>query len=627
MSGAVGPVELFGTDEPPPARRLLRAGPLSAVLEEGNLRDIRFAGVEAVRAISYLARDASWGTCRTQLSDLAVEEDEGWFEVRYRGLCASGDGRFAYAMRIRGEAGGRLTMEADGEALADFVTNRTGFVVLHPAEAAGSRLLVRHGDGSVEETTFPDAISPDQPAFDIAALTHEPASGLTCMVAMEGDAFEMEDQRNWADASFKTYVRPLSKPRPYVIPAGAKDLQRITVELTGRPAVTPPAGSDVVTLAIGEPRGRMPATALFLDPEHFPSDWTIPPAAPLCQDLIVRLDLGRAPDAAFLREAASFAALIGARVALELVCDTRDPRGEAAATVEAIERAGLSPSALLVAPRREFATRPSATLPDGEHRTGAMVAALRAAGVACPIGAGTPSYFTELNRNPPDADCDFVFFAVAGTVHAADDLSVMETLSVYPALIDSARRLLPGRDIWLGPCTIGVRHNPYGASVAANPHSGRVASARDDPRHGALFGAAFATGVAAQAARAGVARLTLAAPAGPFGLVGPQGRPRPIHAVQSILAAAAGTERLDIAFGRLDICGVAFRAEDGMRALIANVTAQEVRLALPAELTTAALVGPEATLEELRIEGGGLRLPAYRTALLSDRKLRPRTSA
>ena len=38
-----------------------------------------------------------------------------------------------------------------------------------------------------------------------------------------GDAFEMEDQRNWADASFKTYVRPLSKPRPYVIAKGASD--------------------------------------------------------------------------------------------------------------------------------------------------------------------------------------------------------------------------------------------------------------------------------------------------------------------------------------------------------------------------------------------------------------------
>ena len=37
---------------------------------------------------------------------------------------------------------------------------------------------------------------------------------------MEGDTFEMEDQRNWSDASYKTYVRPLALPWPYVLPAG-----------------------------------------------------------------------------------------------------------------------------------------------------------------------------------------------------------------------------------------------------------------------------------------------------------------------------------------------------------------------------------------------------------------------
>jgi hypothetical protein len=31
---------------------------------------------------------------------------------------------------------------------------------------------------------------------------------------MEGDAWEMEDHRNWLDASFKTYVRPLALPYP-----------------------------------------------------------------------------------------------------------------------------------------------------------------------------------------------------------------------------------------------------------------------------------------------------------------------------------------------------------------------------------------------------------------------------
>ena len=152
---SIGPLELVGTDEPPPERRHLIAGPLSAVLEDGNLRDIRFSGVEIVRAINYLARDASWGTFKPVLSNLNITQDETSFAVDYDGLCGEPGRGFSYTMRIRGDASGRLTMEADGVALADFLTNRTGFVILHAAEAAGARMTLVHSNGAREETFFP----------------------------------------------------------------------------------------------------------------------------------------------------------------------------------------------------------------------------------------------------------------------------------------------------------------------------------------------------------------------------------------------------------------------------------------------------------------------------------------
>ena len=72
---------------------------------------------------------------------------------------------------------------------------------------------------------------------------------------MEGDAFEMEDQRNWADASFKTYVRPLSKPRPYVIAKGAADRQRITVSVEGKAFDARHLRPRTARLALGAPVG------------------------------------------------------------------------------------------------------------------------------------------------------------------------------------------------------------------------------------------------------------------------------------------------------------------------------------------------------------------------------------
>ena len=67
---------------------------------------------------------------------------------------------------------------------------------------------------------FPELIDPVQPMMDLRALTHEPAPGLRVTCRMEGDTFEMEDQRNWTDASYKTYVRPLALPWPYTLAAG-----------------------------------------------------------------------------------------------------------------------------------------------------------------------------------------------------------------------------------------------------------------------------------------------------------------------------------------------------------------------------------------------------------------------
>ena len=49
-------------------------------------------------------------------------------------------------------------------------------------------------------------------------------------VRMEGDTFEMEDHRNWTDASFKTYVRPLALPWPYTLPKGETFKQSVTLD-------------------------------------------------------------------------------------------------------------------------------------------------------------------------------------------------------------------------------------------------------------------------------------------------------------------------------------------------------------------------------------------------------------
>ena len=203
-------IRLYGTDESVEAPRILQAGPLSAELEAGNLRHIRYHGEEMIRAISFIVRDKNWGTYAPEISQFEVQEMPGSFRVSYEAVI---EGEFRYSAVITGEANGSLSFSGTGNATSDFLTNRTGFVVLHPIEGvAGAACTVEHVDGRIEETKFPLLIDPVQPMRDLRAITHEFSPGLKVTCRMEGDAFEMEDQRNWTDASYKTYVRPLALP-------------------------------------------------------------------------------------------------------------------------------------------------------------------------------------------------------------------------------------------------------------------------------------------------------------------------------------------------------------------------------------------------------------------------------
>ncbi len=208
-------VMLFGTEEPPAETRVVRAGPLTAELDAGNLRYIRYHGREAIRAISYVVRDRYWGTFNPEITNLEVAESAGGFTVTYDAVCKDDTQSFGYAARIVGSADGRLSFAASGTAVTEFLTSRTGFVVLHPVEGVSGRPVeVLHTDGRVVQTVFPAIIDPKQPIMDIRALTHQVAPGVKVVCTMQGDSFEMEDQRNWTDASYKTYVRPLDSPIP-----------------------------------------------------------------------------------------------------------------------------------------------------------------------------------------------------------------------------------------------------------------------------------------------------------------------------------------------------------------------------------------------------------------------------
>jgi len=229
----------YGRPDPLPARADLRAGPLLLRYQDGGLRDIRLGPVEIVRRIYVAVRDRNWATVPPDYHDTQIDRRADSFRVTFTARHQQGEadfGRidFAWRAEITGSADGVVAFKMDGLAQSTFLKNRIGFCALLPADCAGATCEVEHVDGRVESARLPEFISPAQPVppfADMRALRCQidADSDRWAEMRFEGDVFEMEDQRNWTDASFKIYCTPLGLPFPVQVEAGTRIAQSVRV--------------------------------------------------------------------------------------------------------------------------------------------------------------------------------------------------------------------------------------------------------------------------------------------------------------------------------------------------------------------------------------------------------------
>ena len=488
----------------------IRKGRFSVAVDGNRAGRFAFDGVEILRGLSAPVRDADWGSFATVVEH--EESGEDFYRCRFSEPSALFRGEF------------RLTLDDERHCAAEIELsfaraaeiNRAGFCLLHPISGvSGTGLTLRHSDGSSEETMFPARIAPGQPAFDIVGLTHA-VGPVTLDIALEGEVFEMEDQRNWSDASYKTYCRPLALPHPFAVAAGVVVRQRVNIEIvdirsgTGAAPATSRQAARLpqVELAFEPGLASLEGLALFAD---------VP--------VLARIDARTSGDAL---------AALAARpaVALELVLHEL---ADIEILAGRIARAGLRPTRVvaLLAPYLK-SHQPQGPWPAGPTPE-ELVSPLRQAFPGVPVGGGSLTNFTEFNRRPPAEEVDFITFGNTAIVHAADDLSVIHTLEALPDIFASAKALCPGKPLHLGLFSIGMRSNPYGADIRPNPEGNPIPMARRDRRQDTSFAAAYAAAVLVLAARAGVDSIALAMPDGDLGAAR-----RPVGDVLKFAAGLAG---------------------------------------------------------------------------------------
>ena len=516
---------LYGTDEEVPHGCALYAGPLTLTLRDAKLWNIRSADAEIWHGVAFLFRDADWGTPEPIIEHIESRLTGMAFDVRIAGRFAV-DPPIDFTLHLAGDPTGRITVTGEACPRADVLASRIGLCVMHPMSACGAKVEVEHTDGRTSRSTFPTLIPAWPPFMLLRALRHEYAPGRWACCAFDGDAFELEDQRNNSDASFKTYSRSNLMPRPYWLRAGVPIRQ--SVELRVGPGLHAAAGPETASVLAGNsspPRmlahaagrevapvrlkagttdcGVMPSVGI----EIMPSDATASDAALAALRALRPGHLHLAIDANSgvvdwhgVRHLLTSAS---AELRLDVSVDCADPDvlHSLYRLAGGLREAGISPSRVAVFP--------------SETR---CLDAARDAFSGALVGGGTPDFFAQLNRIERLGSCDFLSFTTSPVVHGADDDSVMLTLQSLPSMIETLRAAHPSARFAVGPSVIGARRSPLGKQPATDGLH-RAALARSDPRCRGLFGAAWVLGYIAQFARSGVDALTLMSLTGDSGVV------------------------------------------------------------------------------------------------------------
>ena len=536
-------------------------------------------------------RDEEWGTVAGSLSDYEISARRR----RVRGLVRDDPPPAAGVIHLDG-AGSRETgparsaIELDGVAETAFRYCRIGFCLLHPPRSAPGRTTAAARRRVRSRERCRSTIGPQR--FErrrrtgrclnpSASSSCRLASGLEVQLLFEGDLFETEDQRNWTDASFKTYCTPQELGYPFDARRRSAVSQKVTIQVV-RPGRGQRAGARSFhrvacrhsTGAAAAPADRLGAATRASIAIPTASSALLARAQP--DHLRVDLDLARDGWSARLAGAARDRR---ARSAAR----SRSPpsrRAPASSTNWSSELAALPVARLLV-----FALRARDVDP---AMTGHARERIAERGFRLPVIGGTDLWFAELNRDRPDVSAmDGLVYSITPQVHTFDEESIAQSLEAQPDTVTDRDRRSPAacrswsarspcgrasRSSTTQPPTDSARH---AAVLGRSPPVVTVRRGLDGGQHrGARGGGCREPDVLRDG---GLARHHPGRPAAARSCSSARLRVERIamfHVFADVLRAGRGDEAPRCPLARADskLAALALRSGDALRVLIANLT-------------------------------------------------------
>jgi hypothetical protein len=580
---------LLGRDTPPTELRWLRAGPLDVALDGADLRYVRLGAIELVRRLYVAVRTVDWGTIPETERDVSVEATGDSFLVTCRVRHVQDPFDFVWNGRFEGQPDGTISYAGEGRCQSRFQFARIGICLHHPSlECAGrpfsAMTTARRVTGvlplDIGPQLFDHETGYDLPLFDAcSALSIELSEDIGVDFTFDGDLFEMEDQRNWTDASFKSFSTPTYLGVVHQAEPGRVVAQRVQVAHRA-PGVTKlrrrrsAAPANVLTL--GEPlEVSLPPIGFGLPSDGEPHTEHEQERVRALRPSHLRADIdAEDPDA--LDRALEQCELVDTSLELALHVDPSklelDGRirstlgGARVARVVVIERGGLTTA------------------------RGTIELARRQLPPAVALVGGTDLNFCDINRDRPDVSgLAGIAYSINSQVHAFDELSLVEAIAGHGDTARSARGLWHDTPIIVTPVTLRPRREAS-ARNHESPLSGVALPADVDPRQMSMFAAVWSLGSVKALSEAGVSSLTYYETVGWRGLFERErGNPQPslfpstprmlypAYELFSELTRHVGDGLVDLVAAKpLEFVGLALRCEDHIRILVGNLTAAPI---------------------------------------------------
>ena len=485
------------------------------------LRNIKYNNIEILKLISFLVRDKNWNNYSPEIiKTSSYKKDKKLhfeFDLKY------GEVEQLEVKLLLLISSNSVKLIANGKFLTDFWTNRIGFNLLLPLDGVvNQQVIVSKSDHTTETIKYPLIIQPDQPMAKFNNLSYEMFNAIALNIRFDGIHFEMEDQRNWGDASYKIYSGSLLDPFPYKENKNSAFHQEVEITVREKNnSLEFIPNQNILPVSIKE-EYTMPKIGIKIHNETDGSELvnvdflyhlvdfesnteSKPNLNHLPIYLVALIDHTKKVDH-IIEEIKDYIIINKINVDKLLIC----PK----IYLNSFQPAGDWPS---VPKLGDYYKEAKTQLPDIQ------------------IFSGMVTNFTELNRKKPDGEFDGINFSFTPIVHDASDYGVLDTPNSIKFILHSINNFTKDTPIHIGPMTLGMHFNPYGEKLATNIDKVRLEMTDLDPRHDSLISLNWTIAVFAETLSKNTKFITIASLKGIHGILTENNQKRPLFYLYEVL--------------------------------------------------------------------------------------------